>query len=145
MPVFFSRQCEYALRAVLYLAAKPGGGPVPIREIANELAISGQFLAKIFQDLSRKKLLSSRKGPKGGFRLRRSSARITLYDVVEAIDGVQLMEECVMGFPRCSKKNPCLLHRRWAGIRSELTEALAGKNIGDLATAVRTNPGAYRR
>ncbi len=129
MSVFFSRQCEYALRAVLYLASRPDGKRVSIREIAGALSIPTQFLAKIFQDLTRKKLLESRKGPNGGFRLRMPADRITLFHIVNAIDGVDLMENCIMGFPKCSGKKPCALHHRWARLRDALYESLVERSV----------------
>lgn len=68
MSLIFSRQCEYALQAVLYLALRPEGEMTSIKEMTDKLGIPYHFLAKILQDLSKKGLLSSLKGPTGGFR-----------------------------------------------------------------------------
>ena len=83
MSIIFSRQCEYALQAVLYLALKPKGEMTSIRELTNKLEIPYHFVAKILQDLTRKKLLTSHKGPSGGFALGMSAKEITIFKIIE--------------------------------------------------------------
>jgi Rrf2 family iron-sulfur cluster assembly transcriptional regulator len=144
MSIIFSRQCEYALRAVLYLAVRPSGELVSIREVAQRLKIPVHFLAKIFQDLSKKKLLCSRKGPKGGFRLGVPAKDITLFHIVEAIDGVSFMENCIMGFPKCSGNNPCPMHTQWGSLRDRLYQMLVNKSIERLAKDIQVKP-EYRK
>jgi Rrf2 family iron-sulfur cluster assembly transcriptional regulator len=132
MSLIFSRQCEYALQAVLYLAAKPPGERTSIRELTHRLHIPYHFLAKILQRLQRKGLLSSLKGPSGGFSLRAPAQQITLMQIVEAVDGPGLTSVCVLGFPECSGKNPCSVHDRWAGIREEIRQMLVKRSIAEL-------------
>lgn len=133
MSVLFSRQCEYALQAVIYLALKPEGEMTSIRELTKKLNIPYHFLAKILQDLSYKGLLISQKGPTGGFALAMPAKDITLFHVVEAIDGVDFTNRCVMGFPECSGKNPCAVHDRWATIRESIYNMLVNKSIAQMA------------
>ena len=73
-----SQACKYAIRAVLYLAQRGGKDPLLCKEIASELDVPEQFLAKIMQDLVRHKLLVSFKGRRGGFNLLRSTRQISL-------------------------------------------------------------------
>ncbi len=87
MSLIFSRQCEYALQAVLYLALKPSGEMTSIKELTRALGIPYHFLGKILQDLTRKGLLASHKGPTGGFALDMPAKDITLFHVVDAVDG----------------------------------------------------------
>ena len=133
MSVIFSRQCEYALQAVLFLATRPAGAFTSIKELTKRLGIPYHFLAKILQDLVYKGLLVSQKGPAGGFGLAHSASDITLFHIVEAIDGVDLLNTCVMGFPECSGKNPCAVHHQWGGLRDGVHSMLVSKNIGDMA------------
>jgi len=133
MSVLFSRQCEYALQAVMYLALKPDGEMTPIRELTKKIQIPYHFLAKILQDLTYKKLLVSQKGPTGGFGLAKSPKDITLYEIVEAIDGVGFTTNCVLGFPECSGKNPCAVHETWGGLREELRTVLLRRNVAQMA------------
>ena len=133
MSIIFSRQCEYALQAVMYLALRPDGRMTSIRELAKKLEIPYHFLAKILQDLSYKGLLISQKGPTGGFALGMPAKDITLFHIVEAIDGVDFTNKCVMGFPECSGKNPCAVHDKWATIRDGIYSMLVNKNIAQMA------------
>jgi Rrf2 family protein len=133
MSLIFSRHCEYALQAVVYLALKPTGEMTSIRDLASKLEIPYHFLAKIFQGLSRKGLLASRKGPTGGFALGMPAKEITLYHIVEAIDGLDFKEKCVMGFPECSGRNPCAMHDTWGELREGIASMLMRKNVAQLA------------
>ena len=133
MSLIFSNQCEYALRAVIYLALHEEGERTSIRDLSKKLDIPYHFLAKILQDLSRKGLLDSIKGPGGGFSLGKPAREITLFQIVEAIDGAGITQKCVMGFAECSGKHPCAVHDSWAVIRDRITSMLVNKNIAQLA------------
>jgi Rrf2 family protein len=137
MSIFFSRQCEYALQSVLYLALKPTGELTSIKELASKLSIPYHFVAKILQDLAYKKLLTSQKGPSGGFALAVPARDITLFHIVEAVDGVAFTNACLLGFPECSEKNPCAIHQQWAGLRDAIYNLLVNKNIAEMAKDMR--------
>jgi Rrf2 family protein len=110
MGLIFSRQCEYAIQAVLYLALKEPGVWASINELTDPLGTPPHFLAKTLQDLTKKNILLSLKGPTGGFALARPADGIKLLEVVKAIDGDDLFEKCAMGFPDCSSEAPCAVH-----------------------------------
>lgn len=133
MSVIFSRQCEYAIQAVLYVALEREEELISIKELARRLRIPYHFLAKIFQRLTRKGLLVSQKGPAGGFKLGKPAGQITLYEIVEAIDGVGFSSNCVLGFPECSGANPCAVHEQWSGVRDEISAMLARRNVAQVA------------
>jgi Rrf2 family iron-sulfur cluster assembly transcriptional regulator len=121
----------------MYLALKPDGEKTPIRELTRQIGIPYHFLAKILQNLTHKRLLVSQKGPTGGFALAKSPREISLYDIVEAVDGVGFATSCVMGFPECSAKNPCAVHDMWAEVRKNLQATLADKNIAQIAKGMK--------
>jgi len=104
-----------------------------IKELTKKLNIPYHFLGKILQDLTYKGLLSSQKGPTGGFALAMPASEITLYRIVEAIDGNDFMNKCVMGFPECTGKNPCAVHEKWGGLKDGIYTMLATKNIAQMA------------
>ncbi len=133
MSILFSRQCEYALQATTYLALKPAGQMTSIKELTKKLAIPYHFLGKILQDLTYKGLLISQKGPTGGFALAMPANDITLFHIIDAVDGSGFMSECVMGFPECSGKNPCAVHEKWGGLRDEIYTMLVSRNIAQMA------------
>lgn len=114
----FSKTCQYAIRAVIYLAThSPGGSKVGVKEMADALNVPQQFLAKILQQLARHHLISSIKGPNGGFFLGESNAEVTLLNIVECIDGLETLQACVLGLPTCSSENPCPLHFQFFACR----------------------------
>lgn len=127
-----SKSCEYGLRATLYLANLNREGYVSIGTISEELDISFPFLTKIFQKLNDADLLESRRGPKGGVALTKPPDEIALYDIVVAIDGDELFEECVLGLPGCGDAEPCPLHNQWADQRDKIEITFRETTLAEL-------------
>jgi len=141
--ILFSRRCEYALQAVLFVASRPADRMTTIREMTQELGIPYHFLAKILRDLSLKGLLRSHKGPRGGFILGRSPEHITLSRIVEAVDGSGFRRGCILGFQECSEQNRCALHNEWASVRDGIQMMLINRTVAELAGDMR-KPGYQR-
>ncbi|WP_447640226.1 MULTISPECIES: RrF2 family transcriptional regulator [Chitinophagaceae] len=127
----FSKTCEYALRAVFYIAQKSAQGEkAGIKEIAENIGSPESFLAKILQQLSRDGLIQSAKGPNGGFYLHKQELRRPLTDIVQAIEGDSLFTGCGMGLSYCSEEEPCPLHSEFKKVRNQLTKMLKTTTIG---------------
>jgi Rrf2 family iron-sulfur cluster assembly transcriptional regulator len=137
MTVMFSRECEYAIQAVTYLARLPGKSRTSTKQLARTLKIPHHFLAKILQRLVQKGLLTSTKGPRGGFALGMSAKEIMLFHVVDAVDGVGFTNRCVLGFPECSGKHPCALHENWTGVRDTIYSLLVSRDLSEIGAAMR--------
>ena len=133
MSLLFSRECEYALQALLYLALQPADRMTSIKTLTGKLKIPYHFLAKILQRLTKKGLLRSLKGPTGGFTLALPAEQITLFQIIEAIDGAGFMNTCVLGFSECSGRNPCSVHEQWGAMRTSIHAMLVNKNIAQMA------------
>jgi len=128
----FSKTCEYAIRAVFYLAHKSStGSKTGIRDIASGIDSPELYLGKILQDLSRKGLISSAKGPHGGFYLSPEMLEQPLIEIVKAIDGDDLFLGCGLGLKQCSEINPCPLHNEFKEIRSKITLMLSNTTVGE--------------
>lgn len=128
----FSKTCEYAIRAVLYIAHKSAeGARVGIKDIAAGVDSPELYLAKILQDLSRKGLISSVKGPHGGFFLEKNSLSKPLIDIVVAVDGNGLFHGCALGLKQCSEIKPCPLHNQFKDIREQIKQLLLNTSIGE--------------
>jgi len=127
-----SKTCQYALRAIIYIAGKENREFIPIKEIAEENDISYFFLGKIMNILIRKRLVVSYKGPNGGVKLSRPAEEITLLDVVEAVDGTGFKNECFIGLPDCSDDSHCPVHNSWKKVREAYVNMLSEKTIGKL-------------
>jgi Rrf2 family transcriptional regulator, iron-sulfur cluster assembly transcription factor len=132
-----SSACEYAIRAMTYVAGFEPGTRLLARDISAHEKIPGPFLGKIFQTLVRAGLLKSSKGPGGGFALARDPGTITLYDIYRAIDGTTYLEACAVGLARCSDEVPCPLHERWKPIRERIRHYLEVTTLSDMASASR--------
>jgi Rrf2 family transcriptional regulator, iron-sulfur cluster assembly transcription factor len=132
MTVIFSKKCEYGMQAVLYLAAREKGTLVSADEISKVLKIPREFVSKILQSLRDSGLISSSKGKSGGFSLAKPASRIKLIDVVAAIDGLDIFDSCVLGFPECSPTHPCPVHNTWGSLRTQTYDMLTSETIDKL-------------
>jgi Rrf2 family iron-sulfur cluster assembly transcriptional regulator len=132
-----SNSCRYAIRAVVYLASQPlSNGKTGIRKISGDLELPPPFLAKILMQLAKYKILTSSKGPHGGFSLSKDPKKITLLDIVNIIDGNDVFTNCVMhnGSCECVEKDKkhCPLHEDYEKTRIELYKLFSKKTIYDL-------------
>jgi len=127
--VIFSKKCEYGLQATLYLAANAEREAITAEEIAKQLSIPKEFVSKILQGLTESGLVTSKKGKSGGFALAKDPKRIRLLDVVGAIDGLDIFNNCVLGFPKCSPDNPCPLHNKWGELRMKTYNMLTDETL----------------
>ncbi|WP_263788236.1 RrF2 family transcriptional regulator [Salinibacter grassmerensis] len=130
--MLLSKSCEYGLRAMLYLGtldqeaaeADEGSGAtreyVSIQTVSDDLEIGFSFLTKVFQQLNDAGLLTSKRGPGGGVALTRAPGATSLYEIVVAIDGNDLFQECVLGLPGCGEAEPCPLHEHWTEERDRM-------------------------
>lgn len=127
----FSKTCEYGIRAMIFISQKSSeGSNVGIKEIAKGIDAPEHFIAKILQDLSRKGLVSSFKGPNGGFFIEESSS-ISLADIVKEIDGNKLFVNCGLGLGYCSEKQPCPIHHDFKKIRCDISEMLHSSKLNE--------------
>lgn len=130
MTVIFSKKCEYGLQAVLYLSTLDEyNNMASAEEISKKLNIPKEFVSKILQTLALKKIVASKKGNSGGFYLDRPPSEIKLIEIVEAIDGLALFNNCVLGFPDCSPDKPCPVHKKWGKLRKEAYEMLTNETL----------------
>ena len=132
--MIFSRPCEYAIHAMTYLAATSGVS-ARAEEIAEAEEIPLPILSKVLQELARKGLLDSRRGPGGGFRLARQPELITLRDIVAAMGSLDEFLRCVTGLPNCSDETPCPLHETWKRTRASLMKSFETTTLLDMVRA----------
>ena len=132
-----SNSCRYGIRAVIYLASQPiSNGKTGIRKISNDLNLPMAFLAKILQQLAKQKILSSSKGPHGGFSILKDPRKITLLDIVNTIDGNDVFTNCIMHNGSCegvkTDKKRCPLHEDYEKTRSDLIRLFSSRTIYEL-------------
>lgn len=128
----FSKTCEYALRALIYITQQTkDGGRIGIKDIAAGIDSPEYFIAKILQDLSRKGFVQSAKGPTGGFYLDNISLNRSLAEIVKEMDGDKIFSGCALGLKECSETHPCPVHNEFKHIRNNLQKMLNDMKIGD--------------
>lgn len=128
--MFFSKGCEYALRATIYLAKNGGTEKVGIHIIAKDLDVPMHYLSKVMQILVRNGVISSIKGRNGGFYLSESEVNEPLIRIVHAIDGMEVFRKCGLGIKDCNSKQPCPLHNDIKDYRDNLMKVLSNSSIG---------------
>jgi Rrf2 family protein len=134
----FSRSCEYALQGVLYIALhSKNGQAVGLKEIAESLKIPMHFLSKILQLLVRHKVLSSIKGPNGGFLLSDAPQNLTLFKIVEIVDGLDIFDRCGIGLKVCSDETPCPIHHKYKILKEDIKNLLKEKTVATLSDEIR--------
>ena len=134
--MIYSRTSEYAIRAFVNLSRVEEGKYAMVKHIAQQEGIPTHFLAKILQQLARKGLLRSSKGPTGGFSLRRKPAEVSLMDIVQALDGLGDYEKCASGLAECSDDAPCGMHDSWKALRSRIIDYLEHTSIAMIQAAL---------
>lgn len=134
----FSKSCEYGIRASIYVAKQSlKDRKVSQTEIAKSIGSPVAFTAKILQKLTKTNVLRSAKGPNGGFFLNQNDLiEVKLWNIILAIDGDGLIEDCTLGLRKCNAFKPCPLHHSFVKIRSELKETLEGTSLRFLAEEV---------
>jgi len=133
----FSKACEYAIRAMMFIAQKSKAGErVGIKDIVKGIDSPEHFVAKILQELSRKGLIQSLKGPNGGFYMDAANLKTSLAEVVSAMDGDQLFTGCGLGLKECNEKKPCPIHDEFKLIRTKLKSMLETTQIGEFTESL---------
>ncbi|MCB1051590.1 MAG: Rrf2 family transcriptional regulator [Acidobacteria bacterium] len=131
--MLFTPTCEYAIRALIFLAGHPAEKPITVQTIGQATDIPTPFLSKILLNLKNHGFLKSTKGPGGGYYLSRSANDIILEEIVQACDGPKEHgEDCVLGLDQCSDKAPCPLHHEWKRFKAEIDLKIHRLTIKDL-------------
>ncbi len=130
----FSKTCEYAIRAMIFIAQhSKDGNKIGIKEIAKGVDSPEHYIAKILQEICRQGLLQSVKGPNGGFYLDEKALKNSLADIVKAVDGDRLFTSCGLGLKQCSESYPCPIHHRFKLIRKNIEEMLKKASLGEFS------------
>jgi len=127
-----SQTAVYAIQATLCLAEGGSGVRMRVDDVAAELDVPRNYLSKILHALARDGVLSSTRGPGGGFALARPASELTLQDVIERFDGLPDASGCLLGRPECSDTDPCAAHNRWKSVSHSVRTFFADTTVADL-------------
>lgn len=134
-----SQVAKYGLRALLYLVAYPPENQyLSIREISIKLGLSFHFVTKIFRVLTEKGILISYRGPSGGIALARPADQIMLIDIIQALEGEDYFDKCLIGLPHCGVAKPCPVHDFWKDVKIKLQKNFSETSLALLGEKIRT-------
>jgi Rrf2 family protein len=132
-----SNACQYAIRSILFLAMySDEKNKIGVKKVSEELETPLPFLAKLLQQLAKSNLVSSIKGPNGGFYLTKHNKKNSIWDIIVCIDGSSKFEGCFMGLSSCNEEAPCPVHYNVAQFKDKLLEDFQSKSIGQFALEI---------
>ncbi|MEZ5003398.1 MAG: Rrf2 family transcriptional regulator [Chitinophagales bacterium] len=125
-----SKKSQYGFQAAVYIACNETEDHlISPQEIAAAQGLPAPYLRKILNTLVKKKILISVKGPNGGFGLANAKEKIFLMQILLAIEGYEILNNCVLGFLECSSEHPCPFHNVYDGIRSNFYNFLGTTSL----------------
>ena len=134
----FSNSSKYAIKAILFLAVNSREDHrIMVKDIAGPINVPQAYLAKLLQELSRADVISSKKGPKGGFYMSDENNKLTLMHVIDVIDGKDRFNTCLLSLEKCNANKPCPLHNLAGPSRSILIKSLSENTIIDFSNMIK--------
>ena len=132
-----SLTCKTAIKAVIYLASKfESGEKSGIKEIADFINASEHTVGKMLQTLVKEGVINSAKGPTGGFYITAKQKYQSILNIIDAIDGNEVFDECGLGLSKCSSTHPCPMHNDYKIIRDQFKTICQQKKVSDLCETV---------
>ncbi|MEK6777427.1 MAG: Rrf2 family transcriptional regulator [bacterium] len=126
-----TRETDYAIRCILFLSQKLKQN-ISAAAFSKELKISQAFISKIIQKLVKAGLLQSVRGVGGGVQLKKSPGDISLFDIVDAIQGPLGVNICVVDKKSCDRSSSCAVHPAWMEIQAMIERKLKSYSIKKL-------------
>ena len=136
-----SARTRYGVRLMLDLACRYGNGPVYLRDIAMREDISEKYLSQIIIPLRRGGLVHSTRGAQGGYSLGKPPGEITLWEIMEPLEGGNSLADCVQHASICPRVPTCAARDIWTMLGQKISEALNSVTLGDLARMSRDKSG----
>lgn len=132
-----SNSSKYAIKAVLYLALNSDeNDKVMVKDIAKQINVPMPYLAKLLQELSKQKIISSVRGPKGGFFLSNTDRKNSVMSIVSVIDGEHKFYTCLLSLENCNEKKPCPMHNTMTVFRTKFIQSLQDVSISEMVLQV---------
>lgn len=129
-----SKTAKYGLKTIMHLAQNAGSGQkFNAEELANTLSIPKHFLSRILYDLSKQKVLSSQKGPGGGFYLSEDQLSLTPYDIIRVLEGEDFLNVCIFEQRACIRDEPCVFHEIYSKYKQNFIGEMSDKTLVEYA------------
>jgi Rrf2 family protein len=134
-----TRAADYAVRVMIHLAALPPKVKAQRADIARATGVAESFVSKVLQRLVRSGLVLSHRGTGGGYQMAAHKERVSLLEVVEAIEGPTQLNLCLASGSSCDRKLWCAAHGVWDEAQNALVKVLKGASIAALAAKSANN------
>ncbi len=132
-----SNSSKYAVNAVLYLAVhSTNEKKLLAKEISKSTKIPQAYLSKLMQKLTRHQLISSVRGPNGGFYLTEENRNVSLLDIVTVIDGDIRLTSCMLGLHKCNENHPCPIHHLVGDTKTNFMKNLERTSVQELVSDI---------
>ncbi|MDQ5987458.1 MAG: HTH-type transcriptional regulator IscR [Syntrophus sp. SKADARSKE-3] len=128
-----TRRGDYAIRGMVYLAGQPADRMVLLSDMAATVDVPQSLLAKIFQHLNRVGLVNSFRGTGGGFKLGRTTDKISLLEIIEAVEGPIVLNRCLVSKGACKRDDTCPVHPVWQDFQDKIRSMLQDVTLRQLA------------
>ena len=129
-----NQSADYALRATLFMAHNGADRAYKATTVADALGLPFNYLSKILVELVRAGVLTSGRGPTGGYTLAVQPEQLSLEKIIAPFQDLEPRRKCLMGDRVCDVKNPCVAHHRWSEIKNEFTSGLRHTTLAALLT-----------
>ena len=126
-----SKTSEYALRILIFMAKNPEE-LYTAKYLIYLFFVSDKYLRRLMTDLSKSGFIRSTQGRYGGYTFAKDIHDIFLYDIIDSVEGMEHLNDCVLGFNECSCTNPCAMHDDWIIIREKLNKVFRKTKLSDL-------------
>lgn len=127
----FSKTASYSLNVLSYMATHEDV-KMSAAFLHEKLNIPYPYLRQVLTNLSRNAFIQSTRGRSGGFSFAKEKREIYLADIIEATDGLESLNKCILGFTNCPFNNECSMHSVWETTRSNILKVLKETSLADL-------------
>jgi Rrf2 family protein len=133
-----SNSSKYTLKAVLFLALHSSkNNKVMVKDIAAPINVPKAYIAKLLQELSKENMVSSTRGPKGGFYLSEANKDQSIFNILKIIDGEERLTSCMLSLEQCNEEKLCPLHNILSASRMKILNHLKEKTVRNLSEDVK--------
>jgi len=129
--MILTKTTEYAVRVLTYMASQEQE-LISAKYLHEKLNIPYKYLTKLMTDLAKYGCLTSIRGREGGFKITKELKEISLSKIIEAVEGMESFNACILGFHECSSENPCAMHYVWEKNKAEFIKTLESTSLYDI-------------
>lgn len=130
--MLLAKSTKNAIQLIIYLIRHSDSDYIRVKDIAINCNISFYILSKIAQRMIKAGILESYTGPNGGIKLGKNPSNIRLIDIVQTIEGKDVLNKCILSLENCGEENPCAVHNHWKEAKEVIMKMFEDKTVVEL-------------